>query len=225
MRTGRQTLYDMHTHGINLVDREVYIHSYHTETLEDNDEPGVDHRQATIFIKNLHILDRSPYKPILIHLHSTGGCWHNGMAIFNMIEVARSPVAMLAYSQASSMSGIILQASPVRVMTPDSHFMMHHGWSGGFVHHPFANKEEADYQIHICKRMLDIFAKRALVGPYFKKKKNASYGMAYRFFDKKIKDKVDWYMTADEALFYGLADGLLGSPEFPDVQSLRKKPA
>lgn len=221
MACPRQSLYESHTYSVNMREREIFLHSYYDEAPEE--EPGVEYRQATTFIKNLVLLDHEPFDPILIHMHSTGGCWNNGMAMFNVIEVTRSPITMLAYSQASSMSGILLQSAPLRLMTKDSHFMMHHGWSGGVFHHPFANKQDADFQIRLCERMLDIFAKRALVGEFFKKKKNASYKTAYNFFDKKIKDKVDWYMPADEAVYYGLADGLLGSPDYPDIHSLRQK--
>ncbi len=217
----RQSLHDVHNYGISVEKRDIYLHSYYIEDNEDN-EPGVDYRQATTFIKNYHLLDQEPYEPVLVHLHSDGGCWQNGMAIFNTIQFGGSPVTMLAYSQAVSMSGVLLQSAKKRVLMPDCYFMMHHGWSGGFVHHPFANKNEADYQIVICKRMLDIFSERAVNGEFFKKKKSATKETAYKFFDHKLKKEVDWYMVADEALYYGLCDGILGSKEFPDVASLRE---
>jgi ATP-dependent protease ClpP protease subunit len=223
MVSSKRKLYEAHTYGCNFQDREIFLHSFYSDDGSD-DEPGVDYRQATTFIKNLLVLDHPPYDPILVHLHSMGGCWQNGMAMFNVIETARSPITMLAYAQAMSMSGILFQSAPVRVIAPDAYFMMHHGWSGGSVHHPFAIKEEADYQIKACRRMLEIFAKRAVVGEFFRKKKNCSVKTAYRFFDKKIKDKVDWYITADEAVFYGLADGMLGTPQFPDIHALRGTP-
>jgi ATP-dependent protease ClpP protease subunit len=214
-----QVLYDVHDHGVNLDLRDIYLHSYYVE--DEEFEPGVDYRQATTFIKNLHLLDSEPYSPILVHLHSTGGCWDNGMAIYNSVEAARSPVTMLAYAQASSMSGIVFQCAKTRVMMPDCHFMMHHGWTYGPPQHPFSFKTEADYEIRKCERMLEIFAKRALVGEFFKKRKNSTESYAYSYFDKKIKAKVDWYLTAEEAVFYGLADGILGSAQFKDIQSLR----
>ncbi len=60
-----QVLYDLHNHCVNLNLRDIYLHSYYIK--DDVDEPGVDYRQATTFIKNLHLLDQPPFKPIL--------CW------------------------------------------------------------------------------------------------------------------------------------------------------
>lgn len=216
-----QVLYDAHTHAVNLNLRDIYLHSYYVK--DDESEPGVEYRQATTFIKNLHIMDQgADPKPILVHLHSDGGCWNNGMSIFNSVQFSRSYITMLCYSQASSMSGIILQSPSLRIMMPDCHFMMHHG-SVGYEGHPFAVKAVADFDMMACKRMLTIFAERAIKGPYFAKRKSTTVESVYRFFDKKIKDKVDWFLDAEEAVFYGLADAVLGSKDYPDVQSLREE--
>jgi ATP-dependent protease ClpP protease subunit len=211
-----QVLYDAHNHGVNLNLRDIYLHSYYQkEDIEE--EPGVDYRQATTFIKNLHVLDNPPHKPILVHLHSIGGDWNNGMAIFNAVQFATSYVTMLAYSQASSMSGIIFQAPEFRCMMPDCHFLMHHGDSGTDGH-PFAIKTAADFEMKACKRMLEIFSERAWdTGPFFKKKKSSTVQTAYNFFDKKVKEKVDWFLSSEEALFYGLTDAILGCNKYPDL--------
>ena len=219
-----QVLYDVHTHFVNLNRREIYLHSYYVK--DDESEPGVDYRQATTFIKNLHILDQSPHRDILIHLHSDGGCWDNGMSIFNSVEYARSRITMLGYSQTSSMSGIIFQSADLRIMMPDCHFMLHHGYAGGSVSHPFALKNEAMMQERASKRMLQIFAEAAIAtesAEFFTRKKSSTVDTAYKFFDRKLKEEVDWYMSAEEAVFYGLADGIIGSDDYPDLDSLRVK--
>lgn len=219
--TKTQILNDIHTYNINLASREIYIHSYYAKD-EDN-EPGIDYRSSTTFIKNLHILDSyAEKKPILIHMQSEGGCWQNGMAMHNAIHGAECYITILAYSQASSMSGIILQAPELRLMMPDCHFLMHHG-DVGYGGHPMAAKEMADFDHKSCHRMLQIFATRAWdVGPFFKKKKGSTLDTAYKFFEKKLKDKVDWILTAEEAVFYGLADDVFGSKDYPNMSSLLK---
>lgn len=219
-----QLLYDVHNNSINLTRREIYLHSYYSD--DDNGEPGVDYRQATTFIKNLHILDQSPNKSILVHMHSSGGCWDNGMAIFNSVEYAKSDITMLAYSQASSMSGIIFQSADLRIMMPDCHFMIHHGSIGTSGVHPTAFSNIAKGQEKACKRMLQIFAEKAIgcgTGDFFTRKKTATVDTAYKFFERKLKDEIDWYLDAEEAVFYGLADGIIGSDYYPDVDSLRHK--
>lgn len=220
MAAKEQILQDVHNYGVNVQTREIYLHSHYSEDV-DGSEPGVEYRQATTFIKNLQFLDFSPIKPILIHLHSQGGSWDDGMAMFNAIQFSQSYVTMLCYAQASSMSGVILQASSLRVMMPDCHFMMHHGSTGSGVSHPYALKNEAEFQIRACKRMLQIFAQRAIVGEFFKKRKTTTVESVYLFFDKKLKKEVDWYLDSDEAVFYGLSDCVLGCDEYPDIQSLR----
>jgi len=127
---------------------------------------------------------------------------------------------MLAYSQASSMSGIIFQSATLRIMMPDCHFLMHQG-SSDVSGHPMAVKSAADFETKACKRMLQIFAERGINGAYFKKRKSSTVESVYRFFDKKLKDKIDWFLDAEETVFYGLADGILGSKEYPDVEALR----
>ena len=221
-----QILFDVHNHNINLNSREIYLHSFYTK--DEDEEPGVDYRQATTFIKNLMMLDlptrknqEDVYLNILVHMHSIGGCWDNGMAMFNSIESAQSYVRILSYSQASSMSGVIFQAADERIMMPDCHFLMHHGDVGLISGHPFSAKVTADFTIKACKRMLEIFASKAINGPYFSRRKSATIETAYNYFDKKLKEKVDWYLSADEAVHYGLADGILGSKEYPNVHSLR----
>ena len=216
----QQVLYDLHNHGINPQTRDIYLHSHYIK--EEEDEPGVDYRQATTFIKNLQFLDQPQFRPILVHLHSQGGSWDDGMAIFNAVQISQSYVTMLAYAQASSMSGVILQSAHLRIMMPDCHFLMHHGNSGGTVVHPFGLKNEAELQMRATKRMLRIFAERAIVGPYFKKKKSNNVNAIYNFFDKKLKTEVDWYLDAEEAVSYGLADCVLGCDAYPNIQSLRE---
>lgn len=214
-----EQLYDVHHHCVNLAKHEIYLHSYITDTTEEF-EPGVEYRQATMFIKNVHIVNEDNPDNILVHMHSVGGCWDNGMAMFHTIELSKAPVVILAYSQASSMTGIIFQSAKRRIMMPDSHFLMHHGTVPAIEIHPFALKSEVDRQMFACNRMLQIFAERAMVGEYFKKK-NADVKSAFKFFDKKVKDTVDWIISAEEAVYYGLADGILGSKEFPDMESIR----
>lgn len=217
-----QVLHDAHNYGVNLNLRDIYLHSYYTK--DEDDEPGVDYRQAVTFIKNLHVLDNAPHNPILVHLHSVGGDWDNGMAIFNALHFTESYTTMLAYSQASSMSGVIFQAAEFRCMMPDCHFLMHHGSSGGGVNHPFAIKTAADFEMKACKKMLEIFAGRAHdTGEFFTRKKSTTPQTTYSFFDKKLKETVDWYLDAEEALFYGLTDAILGDEDYPDLPSLRTK--
>jgi len=213
-----QLLYDLHTHSLNYHTREVYLHSSYSPTAWD-DEPGVEYRTATTFIKNLHVLDNENQKNILVHLHIVGGNWSDGMAMFDTVRFTKSPITMLAYAQASSMSGILLQAADARVLMPDCEFMVHHGYIS-LDSDAVRVKSVVEINDFYCKRMLQIFSKRAIVGEYFKER-NYSEDKIAKFIDRKLQSKGDWFMTAEEAVYYGLADGVLGEGKFKNLDALR----
>jgi ATP-dependent protease ClpP protease subunit len=71
-----------------------------------------------------------------------------------------------------------------------------------------------------CKRMLHIFAKRAIIGQYFKERKY-SERQIIQYLDRKIRDKSDWYLDAEEAIYYGFADCILGQKGFETFEKIR----
>ena len=118
------TISDINAYGLDANNREIYLHSYVTNVEED---PGVDYRMTANFYKNLRMLDTISHDPILIHMHSIGGNWNDGMAIYDAMMVCQSYITLVAYGQAESMSSIILQAADKRVMMPNAYFMCHFG--------------------------------------------------------------------------------------------------
>jgi len=213
-----QTLSDLHSYSVILKTRDVFLHSVH----EHEEEIGVDYRQSNIFIKNLHMLNHLSTDPILVHMQSIGGDWYNGVAMMNAIQFSKADVSILSYAQASSMTGILLQAAKTRVMMPDCHFMMHYGTTdvyGG--EHPLAVQQAVELEKRDCKKMLMFFAERAINGKYFKEKRASKVEYAYNFFETKLKEKIDWYLDAEEAVYYGLADGVLGDRKFKDLDTLK----
>lgn len=211
-----QTISDVHAHNINYHTREIYLHSTF-----DNEESGVDFRMATTFLKNLHILDSQKTENILVHMHTIGGTWNDGMAMFWGIRHAKSPVTILAHSHASSMSGILLQAADNRVLVPDCDFMIHHG-SIALDDNSIAVNSAVECNNRNCNRMLELFAKRAIESPYFQEKEYAEKKIM-AWIDKKIKDKQDWYVDDIEAVELGLADGILGQKGFENINKIRIK--
>lgn len=210
-----QLISEIHNHHINHLNREIYLHGY----METEEEPGVDYRMATSFVKNLHILSFQNKQSILIHMHTIGGNWSDGMAIFNSIRLCASPIVILGYAQASSMSGIIFQAADKRVLMPDCEIMIHHG-SLSMDDTAMAVKSAVDQSEKACRRMLQIFAERAVEGKYFKER-NYSIRRAMTFIDQKIRNAGDWYLSAEEAVYYGFADGILGEKGFENISKIR----
>ena len=214
--SAEQLISEIHNHHINHLSREIYLHGY----ADAEEEPGVEYRMATSFVKNLHILDIQGSKNILVHMHTIGGNWSDGMAIFNAIQTSKSPITILAYAQASSMSGIVFQAADKRVLMPDCEIMIHHG-SISLAETTTAAKSAIEQNEKYCRRMLQLFAERALVGKYFKERKYYSVKRIMTFMDQKIKQTGDWYLMPDGAIYYGFADGIYGEKGFDTQAKIR----
>ncbi len=210
-----QLISEIHNHHINHLNREIYLHGH----IDADEEPGVDYRMATSFVKNLHILCLQNNQNILVHMHTIGGNWSDGMAIFNAIKLCASPVVILGYAQASSMSGIVFQSADKRVLMPDCEIMIHHG-SIAVEDTTMAVKSAVDQNEKSCRRMLQIFSERAIHGEYFKER-NYSIRRAMTFIDQKIRQAGDWYLSAEEAVYYGFADGILGEKGFENISKIR----
>lgn len=211
-----QLISDVHNHNINNQSRELYLHG-HIDSYDE--EPGVDYRMSTSFIKNIHLLQSQSFKNILVHMHTIGGSWHDGMAMFNSMRFSKCPITILAYAQASSMSGVVLQAADKRILTPDCELMIHHG-SISLDDNTMAVKSAVDQNEKYCKRMLQIFAQRAILGKYFKDR-NFGIKKTMSFIDSKIRQSSDWYLSAEEAVYYGFSDGILGDKGFESLSKIR----
>jgi len=211
------TISDIHSYGVDVERREIYLHGYIGNTDED---PGVEYRMAAQFYKNIRLLDAINSNPIIIHMLSVGGEWDSGMAIYDAINLCQSYVTIVAYAQASSMSSIILQAADNRVMTPNAHFMLHYGSvdCGGdhLSAHNYAKVDKKN-----TETMLDIYAEGCVKSKYFKEHyTDITHDKVKNYLKRKLKDG-DWYLDSHEAVYYGLADCVLDTRKCKDLNSLK----
>lgn len=211
------TISDVHSYGLDVKNRELYLHGYVGNTDED---PGVEYRMAAQFYKNMRILDANNQEPIIIHMFSEGGEWDAGMAMFDAITLCRSYVTIVAYGQASSMSSIILQAADRRVMTPNAHFMAHYGSvdCGGdhLSAHNYAKVDKKN-----TETMMDIYSAGCVKGKYFKESyTDINQDKVKNYLKRKLKDG-DWYLDAHEAVYYGFADAVLDTRKLSNLDSLK----
>lgn len=208
---------ELHSHNLDVKGREIFLHGHHG-TLDD--DPGVEYRMATTFIKNLRILDKESRDPILIHMHSLGGNWGDGMAMYDAISMCRSHTTILVYGQAESMSGIVLQSANKRIMMPNAYFMAHFGNSrneGGFLDCQNWSK----FENIILASMIDIFTQKCMKGKYFAEKyKDITEAKVERLLKRKMKDG-DWYLTSHEAVYYGFADSVITHRKYGNIDSLK----
>jgi len=204
-----ESLNQIHRDSVCTGTREIWLHSNYG----GEEEPGVEYRMATTFIKNLNLLEKEGPEPlpVLIHMHCIGGEWNDGMAIYDAISLSPCKTMIIAYGQASSMSGIILQSANIRLMMPNCEFMAHTGTID-------LNQETrtahtmAERNMEAHKVMLGIFAKRCSVAP---RHQGRSLDEIAGDIDKWIKDKGEINIIAEKAVEYGFADGLIGTPEWP----------
>ena len=203
MSNVRDSIGEIHNYGIDVKNREIYLHS-----AKDNgeDDPGVDYRMAINFVKNIRHLDSLSSGEIRINMQSIGGGWQAGMSIYDAIQSCKSYVTIITYGQAESMSGIILQAADNRLMSPHSHFMAHFGstdCSGDYL----GAQKWAELDRKNLDVMLDIFATKCQkTGEYFRERKH-NVSKTKASIKRKMKDG-DWYLPASEAVYFGFADGI-----------------
>ena len=208
---------DVHGHCLDAKNREIYLHGYVANTDED---PGVDYKMAANFYKNIRILDTINKDPIIIHMHSIGGSWNDGMAIFDAVQLCSSHVTIIAYGQAESMSSIILQAADKRVMMPNTYFMCHFG-SSGYSGNYLDVQKGAAFEKKMTDTMLDIYTEATLGGKYFKEQyTDPTFEKVKNYLKRKFKDG-DWYLDANEAVYYGFADCVLNTRKCTNINSLK----
>lgn len=147
-------------------------------------------------IKALHVLSLKPEEPIKIIMNSLGGCWYNGMAIFDAIRACPCRVTIEVLGSAMSMASVILQAADVRIIHPNATIMVHDGTDA--YDGPSRNVERwGDQSKKLRQQMYEIYAKRS--------------GRPVSFWEKKCAH--DSILNAQEALEYGLVDKIFGEEE------------
>jgi len=202
----KDILYDLHNYGANIGSREIFLHNHYGS---DEENPGVEYKMSNTFIKNLRALDLKSSDNIMIHMHSVGGEWSDGMAIFDSISMSRCYISMIAYGQVESMSSIIFQASDTRYITPNTYFMSHFGSSAAGGDYQSV-QNWIKYEKNICDIMLNIYANRCIKGRYFIERYDGkpTISKVKNFLNTKLKSG-DWYINAEEAVYYGFADEII----------------
>lgn len=211
-------LYYIHTFGIDVKNREIFLHSC-IECAEE--EAGIDHRVAVNLEKNLRYLNLLSTNPILIHMHLPGGVWNDCLGIYDAIKFSKAKTILLAYGSVESASSIILQAPDVRILMPNTTVLIHYGSISVDNDHKAA-VSSIEWSEKESQKMIDIFTDKCM-NSQIAKEKNWKRLMARKHIIAQLANRCDWIITADEALYYGFADGVLGSKRFPSIESLKTK--
>ena len=158
---------------------------------------AVDNSVANIVVGQLLFLESvDPDKDIHLYINSPGGIVTAGMAIMDTMRFIKSPVCTICIGEASSMGAVLLAVGEKgkRFSLPNSRIMIHQPL-GGF------HGQATDIQIRAREMLL------------VKDKLNRILADAtgQPFARIEADTERDNYMSAEEAMGYGLIDRILSS--------------
>ena len=155
----------------------------------------IDDRVANVIVAQLLYLEsEDPEKEIAIYINSPGGVVTSGMAIYDTMNHVRCPVSTICIGQAASMGAFLLSAGEKgrRFALPNARIMVHQPMGG-------AQGQASDIEIQ-AREILRLRKK-----PNEILAKNCGQKL-----ERVAKDTDrDYYMTATEALEYGLVDRVM----------------
>jgi ATP-dependent Clp protease protease subunit len=157
----------------------------------------VNEQSASVIVAQLLFLEsEDPGKDIHFYINSPGGSVTAGMSIYDTMEFIKPDVSTIVMGQACSMGSLLAQAGAAgkRYILPHARHMIHQP-SGG------ARGQATDMEIQV-KEILAM--KRYLTDIYVK---HNSAGKTYKELAKDMER--DYFMSADEAVKYGLADKVI----------------
>ena len=147
-----------------------------------------------IVAQMLHLEAEDPNKDIYFYINSPGGSVTAGMAIYDTMNYIKPDVSTICMGMAASMGAFLLSsgAKGKRIALPNSEIMIHQP-SGGARGQATEIQIVAENILRTKKKLNEILA--------------ANTGQTY---EKICNDtERDNYMTAEEALKYGLVDQIL----------------
>jgi ATP-dependent Clp protease protease subunit len=157
----------------------------------------VNENTASVVVAQLLFLESEDTdKDIHFYINSPGGSVTAGMSIYDTMEFIKPDVSTIVMGQACSMGSLLAQAGAKgkRYILPHARHMIHQP-SGG------ARGQATDMEIQV-KEILAM--KKYLTDIYVK------HNTAGKTYDELAKDmERDYYMSAEEALGYGLVDRIL----------------
>ncbi|MDM7998515.1 MAG: ATP-dependent Clp protease proteolytic subunit [Dehalococcoidia bacterium] len=155
----------------------------------------IDDQVANVVVAQLLYLDREdPDKDVSLYIHSPGGYVHSGLAIYDAMQLIRCDVSTICIGMTASLAAILLCAGTKgkRYALPHAKIMLHQP-TGGLGGQAADIKIQAD-EIIRTKNMLDeIVAKHT--------------GQSIERVQKETQR--DRYMTAQEALEWGIIDEII----------------
>lgn len=157
----------------------------------------VNHATASLVVAQMLFLEaEDPDKEISFYINSPGGSISDGLAIFDTINYIKCPVSTICIGLAASMGAFLLASGTKgkRYATPNAEIMIHQPLiSGGLAGQTTEIKIHADHMVKTRDRLNQILSKKT--------------GKSFEQIEKDTER--DNFMTATEALEYGIIDEIL----------------
>lgn len=154
----------------------------------------IDDDTANIVISELLFLDSKSHEDINIYINSPGGSITAGMAIFDTMNYIKSEVSTICVGMAASMASVLLASGKrgKRYILSNSEVMIHQPLGG-------VNGQATEIKI-VADRIL-----------YLRNKLNKLLSEKTGQDIKRIETDTerDYYLTAKEALEYGIVDKII----------------
>ena len=151
---------------------------------------------STIIAQMLFLESEDPDKEISFYINSPGGSVTDGMGIIDTMNYIKCPVTTICIGMAASMGAMLLTKGK-RFATPNAEILIHQpligGQGGGISGQTTEIKIHADQMIKTREKLNKILS--------------AQTGQPLEVIERDTER--DHYMTAQEALEYGLIDGIM----------------
>ena len=157
---------------------------------------GINDQVANLIVAQLLYLDQQdPEKPIQMYINCPGGVIYAGLAIFDTMKQISAPVVTVAVGLTASFGTILLTAGEKgqRFALPNATVHMHQPWSSG------GGGQASDVEI----QAREILRQREMLNHILTECTGKDLEVIERDTDR------DFYMTAQQAVEYGLIDGIL----------------
>lgn len=160
----------------------------------------VNATSAGLVVAQLLFLEsEDPDKEIDLYINSPGGSITDGMAIVDTMNYIKCPVSTICVGMAASMGSVLLASGEKgkRFATPNSEILIHQpligGQGGGISGQATEIKIHADHMIRTREKLNKLLSEKT--------------GQPIEQIEKDTER--DHYMSAQEALEYGLIDGIM----------------
>lgn len=154
----------------------------------------IEDYMASVIVAQLLYLDNESNEDITMYINSPGGVITSGLSVYDTMKYIKSKVITVCIGQAASMGAFLLSSGDHRVSLPNARIMIHQP-SGG------SSGQATDIEIQ-AKEILRL---KDILNKYLSEQTGQTI--------KKIKKDTDrdFFMSAKEALEYGLIDEVIES--------------